>query len=120
MAKVHHVGLTPRDAASEFTRWRLPAQVDLKEWDDEFVVRVGSSGATYLLSALAGATLQAMQAGAVYADDIAARVFAGAAPPSAATRALAAQFADRDADAEQVLNVLGEFESLGIARADRS
>lgn len=119
MAKVHHGGLTPRDAASEFTRWHLPAHVDLREWDDEFVVRVDSSGATYLLSALAGEALQAMKAGAVYADDIAARVFAGFAPPSAATSALAAQFAESDADAQQVLRVLGELESLGIARADR-
>lgn len=120
MAKVHHGGLTPRDAASEFTRWHLPAHVDLREWDDEFVVRVDSSGATYLLTALAGETLQAMKAGAVYADDIAARVFASVAPPSAATSALAAQFADRHDDARQVLRMLDELESLGIARADRS
>jgi hypothetical protein len=89
-------------------------------WDHEFVVRVDATGATYLLSALAGEILQAMKAGAVYADDIAARVFANCAPPSAATSALAARFADRDADAQQVLRVLDELEALGIARADRS
>lgn len=110
----------PRDAASEFTRWYLPAHVDLREWDDEFVVRVDSTGATYLLSALAGEALKAMKAGAIYGDDIATHVFAGVAPPSAATSALAAQFADRDADAQQVLHVLSELESLGIVRADRT
>lgn len=120
MAKVHHELTASRDAASEFTRWELPAHVDLREWDDEFVVRVDASGATYLLSALAGETLKAMKAGAVYAEDIAARVFAGAVPPSAATSALIAKFAERDADALQVDRVLDELESLGIARANRT
>jgi len=94
--------------------------VDLREWDDEFVVRVDATGSTYLLSALAGETLKAMSAGAVYVDDIAARIFANCAPPSAATAALAAQFAERNADIADVERVLTELESLGIARAERN
>jgi hypothetical protein len=109
-----------RATAAEFTRWQVPSQVDLKEWDGEFVVRVGDTGATYLLSALAGEALKAMRAGAVYADDVAVRVFADCEPPSAATAALAAQFAERSADVADVERVLAELEVLGIARADRS
>lgn len=122
MAKVHHGGLTPppHAADAEFTRWQLPAQVDLREWDDEFVVRVDGTGATYLLSALAGEALKAMSAGAMYADDIAKRVFAGCPPPSAATVALTARFAQRNADIADVERVLAELETLGIARAERN
>jgi len=90
----------------------------MREWDDEFVVRVDSTGATYVLSSIAGEAIKAMRAGASFADDIAARVLANFDPPSAATQALAAQFSERDAPIMDVLNALRELESLGVARAE--
>ncbi len=117
MAQVHHV-LKPRDASAELGRWTLQGPLDWREWGDEFVVRVGSTGATYCLSALAGETLKALHSGAAYLDDIAVRVFHDAAPPSAATAALVATFADPAEDAKSLLAVLSELESLGLARAE--
>jgi len=118
VAKVHHVGLTPGRPTEEFARWSLPVQVDWREWDGEFVVRSERSGATCLLSALAGETLKALHGGAVYQHDIAARVLANYAPPHSATAALMAQFADGDAAALNVRSVLVELEALGLVRAD--
>ncbi len=118
MAQVHHAGLRPRDAVAELGRWSVAGCVDWREWDGEFVVRADSSAATYLLSALPGATLEAMRDGATYLDEIAARVFSGCAPPSAATAALVATFAETSTDMQSLLAVLAELEALGLARAD--
>lgn len=118
MAKVHHVGLTSALATTEFARWRVPADVDMREWDEEFVVRVNSTGATYVLSSIAGEAIKAMRAGAVFADDITALILSNFDPPSAATLALSAQFSERDAPTKEVLDALRELEALGVARAE--
>jgi hypothetical protein len=92
--------------------------MDVREWDDEFVVRAGNTGATYLLTALAGETLLALSGGAMYLDDIATRVFQESAPPSAATAALVATFADPGDDAKRLMAVLQGLEALDLARAE--
>lgn len=92
--------------------------MDVREWDDEFVVRVNSTGATYVLSSVAGETIKAIRAGAVFVDDIAARVSAQFDQPSPATLALAERFSERDAPTLDVLGALRELESLGAAQAD--
>lgn len=92
--------------------------MDWRYWDGEFVVRAGDSGATYLLSALAGETLKALRDRALYLDELAAHVFHDSAPPSAATAALVATFADSGDDAKSLLTVLQELEALGLARAE--
>lgn len=117
MAQVHYAALRPRDAVAELGRWSVAGCVDWREWDGEFVVRADSSAATYLLSALPGATLEAMRDGATYLDEIAARVFSGCAP-SAATAALVATFAETSPDMQSLLAVLAELEALGLVRAD--
>ena len=99
-------------------RWLVPMRIDWREWDQEFVVRVDETARTYLLSAMAGQILQAMREGASYVDEIARRVFAQQRPFGAASAALAAAFAEPAADTEQVLAVLSELESLGLARVD--
>ena len=99
-------------------RWSVPMRIDWREWDQEFVVRVDETARTYLLSAMAGQILQAMREGASYVDEIARRVFAQQRPFGAASAALAAAFAEPAADTEQVLAVLSELESLGLARVD--
>lgn len=118
MAQIHHAGLRPLDAATEFGRWSVPGQVDWREWGGEFVVRVESTAQTYLLSALAGEALKAIRGGAGYIDEIAARVFSDCVAPSAATAALVAIFADTATDTQSLLAVLGELQALGLARAD--
>jgi cell pole-organizing protein PopZ len=110
--------LTSAHATTGFARWSVPANVDLREWDEEFVVRVDSTGATYVLSSIAGETIKAIRAGAVSMADIAARVLATFDPPSAATQALTARFSDRDAPTHDVLDALRELESLGVVRAE--
>lgn len=92
--------------------------MEWREWDGEFVVRVGDTGATYLLSALAGEALKALRDGVSSLDDIASRVFHDSAPPSAATATLAATFADPAADSRNLLAVLTELEARGLVRAD--
>lgn len=118
MAQVHHAGLRPIDAAAEFGRWSVPGQVDWREWDGEFVVRVDSTAQTYLLSALAGEALKAIRGGATDLDQIASRVFSGCAAPSAVTASLVATFAEGTNDSQALLSVLNELQSLGLARAD--
>jgi hypothetical protein len=117
VATVHH-GLTFGGVVSPPARWSVPSHIDLREWDGEFVVRCNLSSATYQLSPLAGEALKALQAGAVYPDEIVTRVFnLDASPPSGSTAALVSMFAGRDADVERVREVLSELEALGIARA---
>lgn len=116
MAQVHHV-LKPRNIGAELRRWSLRGPIDWREWDNEFVVRVADTGATYLLSAIAGEALKALRDGARYVDEIAVRVFHDSAP-SAATAALVATFADPGEDAKNLLAVLAELESLGLAQAE--
>lgn len=117
VAQIHH-GLTPSDASARVGRWTLREPLDWREWGEEFVVRVGTTGATCLLSPLAGETLKALRGGAAHLDDIASLVFREAAPPSAVTAALVAAFADRADDAKDLLVVLAELEALGLARAE--
>ena len=118
MAQVHYAPLKRTDATAELGRWSVPGQVDLREWDGEFVVRVDSSAQTYLLSALAGEALKAMHGGAAYVDEIAARVFSGCEPDNPTTAALMATFAHSAADSKGLLAVLSELEALGLVRAD--
>lgn len=121
MAKVNHVGLTPTaPGVSESKRWSLPVHVDWREWDGEYVVRSQSSGATYLLSALAGEILRALHSGAASVDEVAARVLINVVPPHAATEALAVQFAGGRADTPSIYAVLAELESLGLAQAEQA
>lgn len=96
----------------------MPGQVDLRAWDGEFVVRADASAQTYLLSMLAGETLNAVRGGAVYLDEIAARVFSDCLPPSVATANLVATFAGVPTDTQSLLTVLTELESLGLVRMD--
>ena len=96
----------------------MPGRVDLREWDGEFVVRVDSTAQTYLLSALAGEALRAMQGGATYLDEIAARIFSGSMADNSATATLIATFADSAVDAKGLLVVLNELRTLGLAQAE--
>jgi hypothetical protein len=117
VATVHH-GLTRSGVAAPVQRWSVPTHIDLREWDGEFVARCDASSATYLLSALAGESLRALQAGATSAQQIVARVFdTESPPPEGTTAALAWKFGGRDTEVERVLAVLHELETLGIARA---
>jgi hypothetical protein len=118
MAQVHYAGLTRPDPTGEFGRWSVPGEVDFREWDGEFVVRVGSTAQTYLLSSLAGEALKAMQGGACYVHEIAAQVFFGCEPANAATAALVATFADNANDDKGLLGVLSDLEALRLARVD--
>lgn len=110
--------MTSAQAGTEFARWSVPADVDWREWDDEFVVRVNRTGSTYVLTSIAGETIKAIRAGAIFLDDIAARVSAQFDQPSAATQALTERFSERDAPTLDVLGALRELESLGVAQAD--
>lgn len=118
MAQVHHAGLRPLDSAAELGRWSVPGQIDWREWDGEFVVRVNSTAQTYVLSALAGEALKAMRGGAAHLDEIAAHVFSDCAAPSAATAALVATFAETASDTQILLAVLNDLQALGLVRAD--
>jgi hypothetical protein len=117
MAQVHHV-LTRRDLGSGLGRWFVHGRLDWREWDGEFVVRHDETAATYLLSALAGDTLEAMHEGASCLDEIAALVFQDSAPSNGATAALAAAFADPAEGEQRLLVVLAELERLGLARRE--
>ena len=66
---------------------------------------------------LAGRTIKALRDGATHVEDIAAHVFDDSTPPSAATAALIASFADNQSDTQGLLGVLKELESLGLVRA---
>jgi hypothetical protein len=82
------------------------------------VVRAEGTGATCLLSAVAGETLKALQQGATYVDEIAARVFADDALQSMATAALVATFAESAPATKDLLAILTELETQGLAQAD--
>lgn len=120
MAQVHYAGLRSLDTAATIGRWSVPVSIDLREWDGEFVVRAQSTAQTYLLSPLAGEALKAIQGGAIYLDEIAERVLADVDPPSAATAALIATFADVAAETQSLLAVLTELGGLGLVRTDLS
>jgi len=117
VAHVHYV-VRPHDFNAQLGRWTLSGSIEWREWDGEFVVWAERTAATYLLSAIAGETLKAMQGSAAYLDEIAARVFLDSAPPSAATAALVDTFAEPGDDAQDLLTVLAELEALGLARAE--
>jgi hypothetical protein len=96
----------------------VPFHVDLRTWDGDFVARCDVNGATYLLSPLAGEALKALQAGAVFPEEIVGRLLDNdATPATRTTAALVSMFAGRDADIVRVLEVLTELEALGIAEA---
>ena len=116
MAELHHV-LKARAYSAELGRWSLLGRLDWRGWDGEFVIRVDSTGATYLLSALAGRTINALRDGAAHIEEIAARVFVDSTQPSAATAALIASFAAVQGDTLGLLGVLQELEGLGLVRA---
>ena len=118
MAQVHDVSLKSRDSAAELGRWSVSGQFDWREWDGEFVVRADASAQTLLLTMLAGEALNAVRGGAVYLDEIAARVFSDCLLPSVATAALVATFAGPPTDTQSLLTVLTELESLGLVRMD--
>lgn len=102
----------------ELGRWSLRGRFDWREWDGEFVVRHDDTGNTYHLSMLAGLTFKALREGAAQVDEVAARVSSNSPPQSAATAALVAAFTAAGGSAHNVLAVLRDFESLGLARAD--
>ena len=116
MAQVHHV-LSVRDFSAAIKRWSLSGVLDWREWDGEFVVRHDDSGATCLLSPLAGETLKALSAGSAQVDEIARRIFGGVGPSNPATAALVASFADADSDVQILLHTLRELQGLGLVRA---
>ena len=117
MAEVHYV-LRPRAFSAELGRWSLQGRLDWREWGGEFVVRLDDTGATYLLSTLAGETIKALRDGTTHVDEIAARVFSESAAHSAATAALVCAFAEAGDRAQDILKVLLELQALGLARAD--
>jgi hypothetical protein len=117
VAKVHD-GLTRNGTPAPVKRWSVPTHIDLREWDGEFVARCNASSATYLLSALAGESLRALQGGATSPDQVVARIFdAEVSPAAGTTTALASMFGGWDTENRRVLAVLQELEALGIARA---
>jgi hypothetical protein len=118
VAHVHYANLRTDGAAAEFGRWSVPGLVDWHEWDGEMVVRADATARTFLLSALAGEVLKAVRGGAGYLHEIAARVLSDCMPPSAATAALVATFADTASDTKDLLAVLMELEALGLVRAE--
>ena len=96
----------------------MQGRLDWREWDGEFVVRADDTAATYLLSTLAGEAIKALRDGPLYVDEIAARMFHDSAPPSIATAALVATFAETASDTRSMLAALAELEVLGLARVD--
>ena len=117
MAEVHHV-LKPRAFSAELGRWSLQGRLDSREWGGEFVVRLDDTGATYLLSTVAGETIKALRDGAVYVDEIASRVYSDSAPPSAATAALVSAFSAAGGHSHDLLKVLFELQAIGLVRVD--
>jgi hypothetical protein len=117
MASVHHV-LLPHDHRAELARWALNGRLDLREWDGEAVVRSDVTGATFIVSALAGSTLKALHRGASYLDEIAAIADSAGEPRSNATASLAAAFTLPGTPAGEVLAVLRQLEGLGLIRAE--
>lgn len=99
-------------------RWSIARGIDWRAWDSEFVVRSHGTGSTYLVAALAGATLEAMHQDASYLGEIAAHVFAASMPLSTATVALMASFAEANADAENQSVVLVDLEAFGLVRVE--
>jgi hypothetical protein len=120
MAQIHYVGLTPSAPEAAFGRWSVPAQVDVREWGGEFVLRSPLTARTYHLTPLAGEVIMAIRDGARYVDDIAVRVLSGAGNSNEAGTQLNAMFTDNAADMQGLLAVLTELESLGLATADLS
>jgi hypothetical protein len=117
VAEVHYV-LRPRAFSTDLGRWSLRGRLDWREWGGEFVARLDDTGATYLLSTLAGETIKALRDGAGHVDEIAASVFSDSAPHSAATAALVCAFAEVGYRAQDILKVLLELQALGLVRAD--
>jgi hypothetical protein len=117
MASVHHV-LIPHDHQAELARWTLNGRLDLRQWDGEVVVRGDATGATYIVSALAGSTLKALHRGAFYLDEIAALASCEAHNRSDMTASLAATFTLPGTPAGEVLAVLRQLEGLGLVRAE--
>lgn len=115
MAEVHHILKAPSPRV-ELGRWSLLGSVDSREWGGEFVVRADSTGATHLLSGLAGRTIGALREGPAHFEDIAARVFNDSAQRSAATAALIASFALIQGDTPGLQAALQELEDLGLVR----
>lgn len=120
MAQVHYAGLTPTAPEAAFGRWSVPAQVDVREWDGEFVLRSALTAQTYHVTALAGEVIMAIRDGARYLDEIAAHVLPDAGRSNQAGAKLSAMFSDSAADMQGLLTVLTELESLGLATADLS
>jgi hypothetical protein len=117
MAQVHYARLRARDAAAVSRRWSISGQIDLREWDGEFVVRSATSGVCCMLSPLAGQVLRALRAGASQSKDIARRVFSERMRSGAAATALSAAFARPEADEPQIAAVLHELAELGFVEA---
>jgi hypothetical protein len=120
VAQVHYAGLEPSAPDAIFGRWSVPAQVDVREWDGEFVLRSPLTAQTYHVTALAGEVIMAIRDGAKYLDDIAVRVLSGAGNSNEAGTKQSAMFRDNAADMQGLLAVLTELESLGLATADLS
>ena len=120
MAQVLYESLNKRGALAERVRWSIQGQVDLREWDGEFVVRADRSGITYLLAPWAGQVLKALRAGGCDADEVARRIYADRMQSGAASSALTATFAEPAADARHVAAVLAELQALGLVRSDRT
>lgn len=92
--------------------WRVARQdgFDWRAWDDEFVVRVAATGATCLLSALAGHALIALKdaADGVAFHDLAAALFG-----------IGQDTATQD-EADALTQALTQLEHLGLVEATAS
>lgn len=117
MAQVHYAS-EARGRGAESWRWSLRAWPEWREWDGEFVVWAADTGATFLLSTLAGETIKVLRDGPAPVEDIAVRVFNRSAPANEATAVLVATFAETGDDTQRLLVVLKELKALGLARAD--
>ena len=84
--------------------WRavLP-EIDLRCWDDEFVVFAGASGDTHLLNLVAGATLEYLRTTPANLEQIAATISGDL------------DIRLDEALRESLQNILLEFDRLGLA-----
>ena len=117
MAQVHYLS-EARNDGSDLWRWSLTSRLELREWSGEFVVWSVRTGATYLVSTLAGETLKCLRNGPASAEDIAERVLSHIRSTSAATAGLVATFAGTIGDMQSLLGVLNELEAVGLAVSD--
>lgn len=94
------------------TRWRLPseAELDWREWGEEFVVHDATSARTHLLSAAAGSALFAFLDGrrCLDLDELFASAFAGSKPGDGSTEIMSAE------ERQSLLAIMGELERLGL------